>query len=459
MRILFEVSLLNKAPAERIAFLSILALLLIAFALGGGGSRQGLANLFVQLTALAVLAPHRTAFFRFWGEATFALRALICVSLLLPLIQIVPLPPGVWRALPGRDLVIQSLETVGETGWMTLSVNPLRTLLALTALATPLAVLVAGWLLPRHHLFLLGWLVVALGLVTSLLGVSQLGSTGDDGTLFGARNPGTALLGTFANRNSTGLFIGIALALAAVLPAPGPHPAIVLVRVALCAVLLLAIVLTGSRSALFLAALPLALAGFKALRWSLDHRSAAQHSGGNRHLFAIALGAIALVAAGGAALIVVAPGPIGDTMERFGAKDDPRRYIWDDASYTAARYWPIGAGMGTFDEVFQVDESLENLTQRKAGRAHSDYLELTIEAGLPGLILAAMWLGLIGWLSWRARHSLLRWVAWAGSAFLFAIALQSITDYPLRNQTILAFAGFALLVLARGAADHAKARP
>ena len=34
---------------------------------------------------------------------------------------------------------------------------------------------------------------------------------------------------------------------------------------------------------------------------------------------------------------------------------------------------------------------------------------------------------------------------------------QSITDYPLRNQTILALAGLALLLLTRIATDHAAA--
>lgn len=35
---------------------------------------------------------------------------------------------------------------------------------------------------------------------------------------------------------------------------------------------------------------------------------------------------------------------------------------------------------------------------------------------------------------------------------------QSITDFPLRNQTILALAGFALLVLARCAVDGRRAK-
>jgi O-antigen ligase len=165
------------------------------------------------------------------------------------------------------------------------------------------------------------------------------------------------------------------------------------------------------------------------------------------------------VGAAAGAVVITSPGRVSATLERFEAKDDPRRFIWDDATYSADRYWPVGAGMGTFDDIYQVDESLENLTKRRAGRAHNDYIELTIEAGAFGLALAAAWFVLIGWLSWRARLSSQRWTAWAGSTFLLAIALQSITDYPLRNQTILALAAFALLLLIRIAVDRTRAKP
>jgi O-antigen ligase len=172
----------------------------------------------------------------------------------------------------------------------------------------------------------------------------------------------------------------------------------------------------------------------------------------------IVAGTAALLAAGLGTVLVTAPGRVSDTLERFEAKDDPRRFIWDDATFIAGRYWPLGAGIGSFDEIYQVDESLENLSLRKPGRAHNDFLELAIEAGAPGLGLAALWVVLVGWLSWAARHSPQRWIAWSGSTFLLAIALQSITDYPLRNQTILALAGFALLVLSRTSSEQRSAR-
>ncbi|MEM6476987.1 MAG: hypothetical protein AAF687_12540, partial [Pseudomonadota bacterium] len=85
----------------------------------------------------------------------------------------------------------------------------------------------------------------------------------------------------------------------------------------------------------------------------------------------------------------------------------------------------------------------------RAGRAHNDYLEIAIEAGIPGLALVAGWLILVGWLSVRVSRSPFRWAGWASSAILLAIALQSITDYPLRNQTMLAIGSFALLMLAK----------
>jgi O-antigen ligase len=430
------------------------ALILVAFIFGGGGIGSGLANLAVQLTALAVLAWRWDAALQFWRGSPMALRLLIIATVGLPLLQTIPLPEPIWSALPGRALVSDAVNLAGGSDWRTFSVSPLRTMLAMTTLVTPLAVLFAGWALPRERLIDCGWAIVALGLVTVLLGAVQLSSGTEAGTLYGSRAPGKILLGTFANRNSTGLFLTFTLALAALLPVPRPHPAILPARLAVCALLLLAVVVTQSRTSLVLAILPVLLGMLRAI----STLSRTHQRGTAARTSMIAIGALALLGTAAGAVLVTAPSRIGATLERFEAKDDPRRFIWDDATYSAQRYWPLGAGTGTFDELYQVDESLENLTERRAGRVHNDYIELTIESGAPGLVLAALWLVLIGWLSWRVRISSQRWSAWAGSAFLLAIALQSITDYPLRNQTMLAFAAFALLLLARIAFDQRSVR-
>ena len=138
---------------------------------------------------------------------------------------------------------------------------------------------------------------------------------------------------------------------------------------------------------------------------------------------------------------------LGAVADRFEQGDGQRSLIWEDARFSAQRYWPIGAGMGTFDEVFQVDESLEYISQRRAGRAHNDYLELAIEAGAVGLALAVCWALWIALAAWRAIATPQRWPALAGSGIILAIALQSLLDFPLRNQTMLCLAAFAILLV------------
>lgn len=445
---------LTRTSASPSGLIGLGTLLLVAFACGGGGSMYGLANLAVQLTALAVLATRYHAMRQFWRDSPLPLRLLVAASLLLPLIQIVPLPESLWAMLPSRDLAEQSFAAAGGGGWTTWSLYPQRTALALTALITPLAVLLAGWTLPRHQLVLAGWLVVALGIVTTLMGVVQLNPAGKNFLIYREFAPGSFLIGTFANRNSTAMLLGFALTLACLLPALKEHPAMPWVRSAIAALLLVGIILTKSRTGLVLSAIPLGLAGLRVMGWLREKRDPRHGRPGGRAPVTLVIAAIALGAAALGGLFIAAPGRVDETLERFQAKDDPRREIWEDADYAARRYWPAGAGMGTFDEVFQIDESLENVTLRTSGRAHNDWLELAIEAGLAGLTLAAFWLLACLAMAWQARRSQLAWTGWAGGGFLLAIALQSITDFPLRNQSLLTFAGFALLLLARAAANR-----
>lgn len=450
-------------PAVRagMRFVLLIAMLLtVAFAFGGGGVRYGLANLAVQLTALAILGFHREEFLHFWKASPFALRALAGLSLLLPAFQLLPLPEALWSVLPGRELVAQSREAIGVSGWAPASVDPARTLVALSGLIVPVVILTIGWAIPRRHLMTIGWFVVFLGIVCLVIGVPQVLSGGTVLQFYEERSPASLLVGTFANRNSTGLFLVSALTLAALLPLPlaRPHPAALPVRLGICALLGLGVILTQSRSALTLCLIPAALGGLRALSFWRHERRSQRGDSPDRYGKAImglsVLGIIAVTVA-----LVMSPGRIGDTLDRFDDLSDSRLYLWDDATYSAQRYWPVGAGMGTFDEVFQVDESLENLSERRAGRAHNDYIELAIEAGAFGLALAAAWIVLIVWLGWKARLSPFRWAAWAGGAILLCVALQSITDYPLRNQAMLAVSSFAILLLARIATTPPEEEP
>ena len=453
---------MEKTPWAQKHFWAVAAILIAAFVLGGGGSRYGMANLIVQVTALAALAFHRQAFFAFWTNASWPLKVLIMATLLLPAAYIIPLPPSIWQALPGREAVTQSFELLsGDNGsnvWATASVEPIRTLLALTALICPLALITIGWSARREQLITAGWIAVGFGLLNLLIGIPQVLSNSEFGVLYPENPMPGVLFGTFANRNSTALFLVGALTLAMFLPAPlRSRRATLAARATICLLLFVAVILTRSRTGLVLALLPF---GLLALRLTLTRLSTAKRAPRPPSLnLWLIVTPVLLAVVSVVAFATLAPGRTNDVIERFDNEaTDARAYIWEDAAYAAGRYWPVGTGTGTFDDVFQANESLENMTLRKAGRAHNDYLELAIEAGLPGLVLATAWLVLIMWLSWHCRHSSDRWIAWSGALILATIAAQSITDYPLRNLSLMSFAALALLLLARFGQDEKETK-
>ena len=421
-------------------------LLVIAIAIGGGGVRYGIANLVAQLTALALLAAFRESFFQFWKASPIGLRFLVCATLAVPTVQLIPLPEAIWTSLPGRELAFEARAAIGSKGWAPLSLDSARTVVALTGLIVPLTVLAIGWNASRDQIVALGWIVAAMGLVNLALGVGQTTSSDPMASFYPEIPMQGVLFGTFANRNSAGIFLVCALILCALLPFPRRRRFVLPARVSVRVLLVAAIVLTRSRSALVLCVVPAVLVALKLASSSFRSRD------GNvriRLRFGVLFAGLLLVALAGTSVFVMAPGRVRDVIERFDRSSNPRVYIWEDALYTSDKYWPVGAGMGTFDEVFQADESLENLTQRRAGRAHNDYLEVAIESGMACVILVAAWLAAWLFLTWRARLSSDRWIAWTGSTILLTIALQSIVDYPLRNQAMLSVAALAFLLLAR----------
>lgn len=431
----------SRTAGKRSLALQLGALVVIAVIFGGGGVAYGFANLVVQLSALAILAVNRETAFAAWREGPRWLVALIFLTLAIPILHLVPLPPAVWQSLPGRELATEARQLVGADGWYPLTLDSGRTLVAATGLIAPLVVLTLALRLSRHQLVRLGWLVVALGFVQFLIGVPQVLSGGRIG-LFYPENPMPGVLfGSFANRNSAGLFLLACVVLASLLPLREVR--LEPLRWALVAALVIALILTRSRSAVVLLTIPLCLVSARIMATDGG-------IGWSRRRKAITA-LIALLTSASAALVIIPQTRLAETFERFSQTEDARLSLWEDAHYAATRYWPVGAGMGTFDEVFQADESLENITARSAGRAHNDYLELVMEAGAPGLALAIAWIALAAWLAWRGRLSETGWHGWAGAAILGSVALQSLTDYPLRSQAMLCLAALAFALLYRHA--------
>lgn len=412
--------------------------LVVAVVFGGGGSHAAFGNLLVGLGALLAVC-----WFAFRGDplsrrygGVFAI--LVAATIALPLLQLVPLPAVLWQALPGRDLAVEArgLVAAGDE-WFALSLDRGRTLGALAALLVPLGVLLALDLDRKRKRESLLLVVVGLGLAHFLVGGLQiiLGNV----SFFGYPNLVYGqLYGFFANHNSAGLFFVLSLcALAAVADSEFFVRRKWMMWVA-GVLLSLGCVLTQSRSSLALLLLVLLVLGARTLWYR--RLSPRRPKPALMGAFAIALAlAIGLLATNARTL---------QTFERFENLEDTRPAMWADTLIAAGRYWPVGSGMGTFDEVFQIDESLETLVAPKAGRAHNDFLEISLEAGLPGILIVLIWLAWLGVAWWRTRGSDGGKLAGFSALALLCIALQSLIDYPLRNYAMWSLVACFAAVLA-----------
>lgn len=422
----------------------VAALLIAICLIGGGGVAYGLPNLLVQLTALIILALNGQPVARFVKAAPLPLVGLTIATLALPLIQLVPLPQSLFGSLPGRDLAMEAFRAANYTGWSSFSLDHARTLVAFAGLIAPVTLLVTGFAIPARQLGSLSLIVIAAGLVNVALGVVQvLGSSGLS-TFYPELAMPDVLFGTFANRNSTGLFLVCCLVLLATLPPARPASMAWLAKAAAAVLLATGVVLTQSRTSIVLMAIPTVLAIVVFVLRKVRDRAGGTSQTNKALQAMLAATAIAIVA-----LPLAGGSRIETSLARFEKADEQRPKMWEDARFAAQRYWPVGAGMGTFDEVFQVDETLEYVSPRRAGRAHNDYIEIAVEAGAVGLGLCALWALWVLWASWRAIATPARWQALSGTGILLAIALQSTLDYPLRNQTMLGVAALAILLLAR----------
>ena len=427
------------------------ALLAISLVLGGGGSPAPLLEIALQgavvLAALTMLtfAPAATA------QIPIAAWRIAALVLIVPLIQLIPLPSSWWQALPGRAAQTAALELTGSAdNWRALSLSPSRTLASLLAAVSAIVSLVLAAALDRRGRYLLVTTVAGIGVLSLLVGAAQL--SGGAGNPFRFFEPEEIFLTAFqANHNSTADLLLVAmLALAAwarhwldrgtVQPTGLQLAGGVIIA---DGVMILALVLAGSRAGIAL--LPIALI-FQYLILQPDARFNWAKAG---------LSVIGTAALSTAAYFALRHNRAIEAIAgRFDFTGEFRPELWRDSFFALGQYWPAGSGQGTFVPVMMAVERLEVVDPTLPNRAHNDYLELLIGAGLPGALVLAAVSGLVLHAIWRA----LRWPpAGSRSQVLFAIgtlviiALHSLVDYPLRSMALAALTATAvgLLIPAR----------
>lgn len=433
------------------AFFPYSVLVVVVALLFGGGTRQGLwSDVFVQIAALPLFA---WALFRLSpvsiNRSTKWALVLLCGILMLPVLQLIPLPPVVWSALPGRGKFAATYVAAGMAlPWLPVSLDRYATWRGLVSLIPAAAVFLAMLSLDQSARRRIVVLVLPIAFIGVLLGLLQLGG-GPGGPLrFYEITNYTRAVGLFANTNhhAAFLFCTIPIAVAWALGLMRDHSAKRTVGLLLLSVLLVSVVIglaaANSRAGLALGA----ISGLASIVMISRFR------GSNRRLLLYAAGA------GLIALIIVIQFGFVDLLQRIEVGDD----VMDDLRLTIAgvvwpaaiAHFPVGSGFGTFAPVYEMFSPPAFLSTRYVNHAHNDWLELWLTGGVPaaGLAVAFLaWCISASYSVWRSGNpgakALDTALARAATIVIALLILHSVVDYPLRTAALSTLFGIACALL------------
>lgn len=358
----------------------------------------------------------------------------LSAALLLILIQLIPMPPIIWQALPGRsELADASDAIIGIAGvWRPIAIVPGAATNAAASLVVPFAILLLIAGLEEREVAWLPGMVLAMAAGAAIVGLLQFSGAGFNNP-FVNDSPGQ-VSGNFANRNHFALLLALACVVAPVwVFRPGKRSGWrAPIAMGLVLLFVLLILATGSRAGLLLGVLAIAIA-------LLLIRNAIQREG--RHLprwvfpviFAgsvLIIGFFVLLSFGVDRAISV------DRLFQMEAKEDLRTRNMPTVLQMIATYFPAGSGFGGFDPVFRIHEPLAMLKPTYFNHAHNDLLEVVLDGGIAGLAL------LLGALIWWIRASIRAWrsgpdVAKLGSAMIALALVAAAFDYAARTPMMM----------------------
>lgn len=447
----------GRYPAISLSAGFLIALIALVTLAGGASRADVLGQVVVRAGTAILLALWVIAVPRPVGTARVPLT-IVAAAIVLAALQLVPLPPAVWGALPGRELYRDAAMLAGGgQPWRPLAIVPSAALNALFSLLVPLAaVLFAGAARPDDRRLVLTALIVAI-LVSGLLELAQFAGSDQVSPFVNVRlNQPSGLL---ANRNHQALLLAIgciALPAWAVLPGPGAawRPWAALGAVLL---LILMIVATGSRAGLLLGLIAMFAIPFVV-------RSSLRGWRGEGSRRALGRKGLALAGAALAAILVVVVAAIragrSESFDRLRDADignDMRTRGLSTVLGLVREHWIAGSGFGSFDALFRAAEPFALLKPTYFNHAHNDFLELAMTGGLPALLL------LVAALAWGVRRGLVHWrsgdpVGRLGAATVLLVLLASVFDYPARTPVVMAILAIAATWLAQAPAARDRGR-
>ncbi len=438
----------------------------IAFLLGGGSRPDVQSAIFLRPIAIIMCC------FAAWSlNAEHISRykfIFILAGLLFSVIfaQLVILPTAIWTLLPGRELIahIDSASNIGQI-WRPIAMIPAMAWNAFFSLFTPLAILLFGAQLSREERTDLVPVIIAIGMLSGLLGLLQIVSDPNGPLYFYRITNNGAAVGLFANRNHQAVFLGCLFPMMAFyvthnIKSIEQYRLRMSVMIGCGIVLIPLLLVTGSRMGLMAGIIGL-------LSIASVYKQPNLTSPVKRKVRKInpayIIGAFAVIFMSLLSVMFAR----AQAFERFFATDeqlDLRFKIWGPIAQLGWKYFPIGSGAGSFSQVYQIDEELSLIYPNYINHAHNDFLEVFLNFGLIGILLILVvliaWLHSI-WKIWRHLPNDKRGIRIGklGIIILGILAFGSSADYPLRNPSLMALWTLSCIWIVdalTGDAEHRK---
>ena len=464
-----------KASRPSIVFCAC-AFTIVGSLLLGGATRGGyLSDAILELLAIPALLLVVSSLIDALRRSTHIPRStswalMLCFAIaLLPLLQLVPLPPWIWTKLPGRNAIVAVFELVGGQGnWMPISVSPNLTWLSFLSLLPPMAIFLGAIQLGYRERRGLSLVVISVGIISAFFGLIQIAQGPTSPLRFFTFTDITEAVGFFANRND------FAALLYAVLPFAGAWAIDIAVRVvswkhvrravsivmltaAFLALIVLIATVAMARSRAGLALTIVALAGMFAMAYA-DRRNTPGIGPGK-----LLLGATLL------AVMLAGQFTLYRILDRFALEpfEDARLTFARETASAASAFMPFGSGVGTFVPVYAMfEEPSDTIGNVYINHAHNDFLEGWLETGVLGMLLFGVFVIGLGFRSaelwWRSLNKageLDRLLMRAATLTIALLIAHSVVEYPLRTGAILAIFAFSCALLIEPLAVAEDATP
>jgi O-antigen ligase len=417
------------------AFAAVAIIYMLMCLVLGGATRDN--DVILAVIELAGLPTASWAWARMPRPRPLGLLLLIGFAMTLPLVQLIPLPPPLWRSLPGHRAVALTLSDAGvREHWRAMTLAPASTTAAFLSLIPAIAVCLSVLAMDDRTRLRLSTVITGFAACSILLGLAQLAGGPESPLRLYQTTNIMAATGFFANRNHQAALLVVAMPLAAlVLGYHGRRPATpraaVTGALACCFLFGAAAIASRSRAAILL--VPAALT---ASLWLLPV---------SRRCRCLVLGT-ALV--GGVVWAFHGGILAEEIMARFSPTHaELRATVYRIIFGAAGQYAPLGSGLGSFDAVYRAAEPDRLLSPSFLNHAHNDYLELWLEGGAPALV--GVILGVIWWLVMafrvageKGRRTRTR-IRQTGVAVTGLLIAHSFVDYPLRTAALSCVFGMA----------------